>query len=88
MNKRLKHSLQKKVRHVTTNDGITDKEIVYLSFTMIFLVVLILVVLKYADKIDGWDGMRVQGYPCELAEISPDIPIEVKQKCRKLRSQK
>jgi len=73
---------------VTTNDGITDKDIVYLSFTIIFLVVLLLVVLKYADKIDGWGGTRVQGYPCEIAEISPDIPIEVKNKCRKLRSEK
>jgi hypothetical protein len=25
-------------------------------------------------------------YDCRLAEISPDFPIEVKDKCRKLRS--
>jgi hypothetical protein len=24
-------------------------------------------------------------YNCDIAEISPDIPIEVKQECRKLR---
>jgi hypothetical protein len=27
-------------------------------------------------------------YNCSLAEISPDIPIEVKEKCRKLRAEK
>ena len=26
-------------------------------------------------------------YNCSLAEISPDIPIKVKEECRKLRSQ-
>jgi hypothetical protein len=29
----------------------------------------------------------VVAYNCTLAEISPDIPIEVKQKCRQLRKQ-
>ena len=27
-------------------------------------------------------------YDCSLAEISPDYPVEVKNACRKLRSQK
>lgn len=27
-------------------------------------------------------------YNCELAEISPDFPLEVKEKCRELRKQK
>jgi hypothetical protein len=27
-------------------------------------------------------------YNCSLAEISPDIPLEVKEKCRKLRAEK
>lgn len=26
-------------------------------------------------------------YNCELAEISPDIPLEVKEKCRQLRKE-
>ena len=26
------------------------------------------------------------GYPCEIAEISPDVPIPVKEECRKLRA--
>jgi hypothetical protein len=25
-------------------------------------------------------------YPCDIAEISPDIPLQVKQECRKLRN--
>ena len=27
-------------------------------------------------------------YDCSIAEISPDIPLEVKEKCRKLRAEK
>ena len=27
-------------------------------------------------------------YNCSIAEISPDIPLEVKEKCRKLRAEK
>ena len=27
-------------------------------------------------------------YDCRLSEISPDIPVDVKEKCRKLRSNK
>lgn len=27
-------------------------------------------------------------YNCELAEIHPDVPTEIKQECRQLRSQK
>jgi hypothetical protein len=39
----------------------------------------------FADKIDG---IHKVVYNCELAEISPDYPIEVKNQCRKLRSNK
>ena len=27
-------------------------------------------------------------YDCRIAEISPDMPVDVKEKCRKLRSNK
>jgi hypothetical protein len=27
-------------------------------------------------------------YDCSMAEISPDIPVKVKEECRKLRSQR
>jgi len=27
-------------------------------------------------------------YNCSIAEISPDIPLEVKEKCRRLRAEK
>ena len=29
----------------------------------------------------------VRVYPCELAEISPDFPLDVKESCRKLRAE-
>lgn len=28
---------------------------------------------------------KTKAYPCGIAEISPDVPVEVKQKCRKER---
>lgn len=31
---------------------------------------------------------RERIYDCSLAEISPDYPVEVKNECRKIRSQK
>ncbi len=31
---------------------------------------------------------RVKIYNCDIAEWHPDIPVEVKQECRKLRSSK
>ena len=31
---------------------------------------------------------RERFYDCSLAEISPDYPVEVKNECRKIRSQK
>jgi hypothetical protein len=31
---------------------------------------------------------NVVRYDCSIAEISPDIPLEVKEKCRKLRAEK
>lgn len=33
-------------------------------------------------------GPHTKVYNCSIAEISPDIPIEVKQECRKLNVQK
>lgn len=63
-----------------------DKQTLLALLIMIVPVILLIAVLVYADKIDGWDGTRVRGYPCDVAEISPDIPLEVKEKCRKLRS--
>lgn len=28
------------------------------------------------------------GYPCAVAEISPDIPVKIKEECRKLRDKR
>jgi hypothetical protein len=34
---------------------------------------------------DFGSNNRVKVYNCDLSEISPDYPIEVKEECRKLR---
>ena len=33
-------------------------------------------------------GPHTRVYNCSIAEISPDIPLEVKQECRKLNAEK
>lgn len=77
-------SLQKKVRSVRTRE--TEKTSVWLYISaMLLSICVLLVVLMFADKIDG---IQKVVYNCELAEISPDYPIEVKNQCRKLRSNK
>ena len=54
---------------------------------MIAATVALLVVLKYADEIDGFVTKRVV-YDCRLSEISPDFPPDVKNECRKRRGEK
>ena len=64
-----------------------DNQLIVLSIIMIAATVALLVVLKYADEIDGVVTKRVV-YDCSLSEISPDFPPDVKNECRKRRSQK
>ncbi len=49
------------------------------------LVLLILFVIFVMAWSDFGDKNRVRVYSCDLSEISPDFPIEVKEECRKLR---
>lgn len=52
---------------------------------IIFIVCILVLAftLLYAHK--EVDINREVRYNCDLAEISPDFPVEVKQKCRELR---
>ena len=36
----------------------------------------------------SYERPMVKVYDCTIAEISPDIPVQVKEECRKLRSLK
>ena len=78
-------SLQRKARNVTTKTQ--DNQLIMLSIIMIAATVVLLVVLKYADNIDGFVTKRVV-YDCRLSEISPDFPADVKNECRKRRGEK
>jgi len=49
------------------------------------LVLLILFVIFVMAWSDFGDQSRVRVYNCDLSEISPDFPSEVKDECRKLR---
>lgn len=49
------------------------------------LVLLILFVIFIMAWSDFASQDRVRVYNCDLSEISPDFPIEVKEECRKLR---
>jgi|688.fasta_scaffold05609_28 hypothetical protein len=77
-------SSQNKVRNVRTRGTETTSVWLYVS-AMLLSICFLLVILMFADKIDG---IQKVVYNCELAEISPDFPIEVKNECRKLRSKK
>jgi hypothetical protein len=69
---------------VRTRGTETTSVWLYVS-AMLLSICFLLVILMFADKIDG---IQKVVYNCELAEISPDFPIEVKNECRKLRSKK
>jgi hypothetical protein len=49
-----------------------------------FVIALVLICVIFLVYTDFGKGPRV--YDCSLSEISPDYPIEVKEACRKLRS--
>jgi hypothetical protein len=64
-----------------------DNQLIIASIAIIVATVALLVVLKYADEIDGVVTKRVV-YDCRLSEISPDFPPDVKNECRKRRAEK
>ena len=49
------------------------------------LVLLILFVIFVMAWSDFGSTERVRVYNCDMSEINPDFPIEVKEECRKLR---
>lgn len=50
------------------------------------LIILVCIILGYFISQYFLTEIRGKVYNCELAEISPDIPIKVKEECRRLRS--
>lgn len=58
---------------------------------MIMVAALIFLVVSLGGLIWGINATLGQSpivYDCSMAEISPDIPVKVKEECRKLRSQR
>lgn len=49
---------------------------------LVLLILFVIFVMAWSDF--GFQN-RVKVYNCELSEISPDYPLEVKEECRKLR---
>jgi hypothetical protein len=54
---------------------------------LLLLVIVIIIAIAFMISYAPRKG-DVVVYNCSLAEISPDIPLEVKEKCRKLRAEK
>ena len=54
---------------------------------LLLLTVVVIVAIAFMISYAPRKG-DVVVYNCSLAEISPDIPLEVKEKCRKLRAEK
>jgi hypothetical protein len=50
----------------------------------LFFMVLIFVGMSMGE----FDRSRVVKYDCRISEISPDIPIEVKEACRRMRAER
>ncbi len=63
------------------------REMFFASLIILTAVIALVVVLRYADEIDGVVTRKVV-YDCRLAEISPDFPPDVRNECRKLRANK
>ena len=59
------------------------RDLIELPLLAVVIIVAIVFMISYAPKKGD-----VVVYNCSLAEISPDIPLEVKEKCRKLRAEK
>ena len=57
--------------------------LIELLLLTVVIIVAIVFMISYAPRKGD-----VVVYNCSLAEISPDIPLEVKEKCRKLRAEK
>jgi hypothetical protein len=57
-----------------------------MKYIPLFIVVGFFCVVGYIGSTVVGSFTRIQArYDCQLAEISPDIPIKVKQECRELR---
>jgi hypothetical protein len=54
---------------------------------LLFLAIAVILVFAIAIMFMPKKG-DVITYNCSIAEISPDIPLEVKEQCRKLRAEK
>ena len=52
-------------------------------FSIIGVITVVLLIIIFAHEFSG-DIM----YNCDLVEIHPDVPAEIKEECRQLRSQK
>ena len=56
------------------------------TIKILFFAIMVLGYLAFGYHfLDSAKGRMVK-YNCELAEISPDFPAEVKEECRKIRS--
>ena len=47
------------------------------------LIIVVGGILGLIAEISITDSVRYVKYDCKIAEISPDVPLEVKQQCRK-----
>jgi hypothetical protein len=59
-----------------------------MKYVPLFIVVLFFAVAGYAGSgiVTLFKNTEVK-YNCSISEISPDFPVEVKQKCRELRNE-
>lgn len=70
--------------NVNTNTSETSKIKIFASYALL----LTIAIFYLGVMITLMQVPRTVVYDCRIAEISPDFPIEAREQCRKLRSEK
>jgi hypothetical protein len=57
-------------------------KILGVSFIFVIVTLIMFGLIVFGNQL--FDNSRVVVYNCSISEISPDIPLQVKEQCRKL----
>jgi hypothetical protein len=61
-------------------------KILGVSLAFVFVVIVMFGLIVFGNQL--FDNSRVVVYNCSISEISPDIPLQVKEQCRKLNAER
>ena len=61
-------------------------KILGVSFVFVIVTLIMFGLIVFGNQL--FDNSRVVVYNCSISEISPDIPLQVKEQCRKLNAER